>query len=178
MCSDPCTPDSSQTMRTYNLLGSCGIYISYIHTKFRILETSNTTSNSWAFLIFLNYTKNKWQEIISTCTGKLHNSTIPIIHYYITPQHISIYCMSDHYIIMCKAVLNITVYISLNYPSCKMNTDLEVSPGQKEEVLFIYLPNIRFSCIQVCLNYSLGKFILFVTYYVTYLWPIWPYHIF
>lgn len=39
---------------------------------------------------------------------------------------------------MCKAVLNITVYISLNYPSCKMNTDLEVSPGQKEEV-FIYL---------------------------------------
>jgi len=67
----------------------------------------------------------------------LHNRTIPVIHYYITPQHISIYCMSEHYIIMSKAVLNITVCISLNYPSCKMNTDLEVSPGQKKEVQFI-----------------------------------------
>jgi len=82
--------------------------------------------------------KNKWKEKISTCIGLLHNSTIPVIHYYITPQHISIYWMSEHYIIMCKAILNITVYISLNYSSSKMNSDLEVSPGQKEEVLFIY----------------------------------------
>lgn len=102
----------------------------------------------------------------------LHKSTIPVIHNYITPRHISIYCMSEHYIITCKAVLNISVYISLNYPSCKMNTDLEVSPGRKEEVLFIYLPNIRLSCIQFCLNYSLGKIILSVTYYVTYLCDI------
>lgn len=72
------------------------VYTIYLHTKFHILETSNTTSYSRAFLIFLNYAKNKWQEKISTCIGMLHNSTIPVIHYYITPQHISIYCMSEH----------------------------------------------------------------------------------
>lgn len=149
MCSDTCTLDSSQTIGTYNLLGSYGIYTSYLHIKFHILGTGNTTSYSWAFLIFLNYAKNKWQEKISTSIEMLHNSTIPVIHYSITPQHISIHCISEHYIIMCKAVLNITGYISLNYRLCKMNTDLEVSPGQKEEVLFIYLPNIRHSCIQL-----------------------------
>lgn len=56
MCSDPCTLDSSQKIGTYNLLGSYGIYISYLHTKFYILETINT-SYSCAFLIFLNYAK-------------------------------------------------------------------------------------------------------------------------
>ena len=96
MCSDPCTLDSSQIIGTYNLLRSYGIHIIYLHTKLHNLETSNTTSYSCTFLIFLNYVENKWQEKINTCIGMLHNSTIPFIHYYITPQHISIYCMSEH----------------------------------------------------------------------------------
>jgi len=37
----------------------------------------------------------------------------PVIHYYITPQHISIYCMSEHYIIMCKAIIK---YYSSHLP--------------------------------------------------------------